>query len=434
MQISVESTSEINRKMQVQVPEEKIREEIDTRLKSLAKRVKIDGFRPGKVPERVIRQRFGKQVREEVIYDLIRSTFSEALQEQDLRPVGEPQITPQEITEGKGLEYTAQFEVYPEIELAALESLEIRKPVCELSDEDLEKMIQRLREQKKQWQEVDRPAQEGDRVTITFEGLLDGEPIGNGKSEHFEIELGSGNMIPGFEDQLIGAKTGDHLEFELTFPEDYHDEKLAGKNVLFKVDVEKVEEGTLPEVDAEFVKEYGIEDGDIEKFREEVKANMERQVQAALKEQTKNNVLEALFQKNPIPVPEALVKQEIQRTLAPLGDTFKNNPELLNQLPLDQIQEKAKKRVALGLLLSEVIRANELRPDPEKVRSTIEELAENYEDPEEVIQWYSSNPQQQEQIENSVLEDQAIEWILGRAQVTEEPISFEELVKERQSS
>ncbi len=434
MQISVESTSEINRKMQVQVPEEKIREEIDTRLKSLAKRVKIDGFRPGKVPERVIRQRFGKQVREEVIYDLIRSTFSEALQEQDLRPVGEPQITPQEITEGKGLEYTAQFEVYPEIELAALESLEIRKPVCELSDEDLEKMIQRLREQKKQWQEVDRPAQEGDRVTITFEGLLDGEPIGNGKSEHFEIELGSGNMIPGFEDQLIGAKTGDHLEFELTFPEDYHDEKLAGKNVLFKVDVEKVEEGTLPEVDAEFVKEYGIEDGDIEKFREEVKANMERQVQAALKEQTKNHVLEALFQKNPVPVPEALVKQEIQRTLAPLGDTFKNNPELLNQLPLDQIQEKAKKRVALGLLLSEVIRANELRPDPEKVRSTIEELAENYEDPEEVIQWYSSNPQQQEQIENSVLEDQAIEWILGRAQVTEEPISFEELVKERQSS
>ncbi len=434
MQISVESTSEINRKMQVQVPEEKIREEIDTRLKSLAKRVKIDGFRPGKVPERVIRQRFGKQVREEVIYDLIRSTFSEALQEQDLRPVGEPQITPQEITEGKGLEYTAQFEVYPEIELAALESLEIRKPVCELSDEDLEKMIQRLREQKKQWQEVDRPAQEGDRVTITFEGLLDGEPIGNGKSEHFEIELGSGNMIPGFEDQLKGAKTGDHLEFELTFPEDYHDEKLAGKNVLFKVDVEKVEEGTLPEVDAEFVKEYGIEDGDIEKFREEVKANMERQVQAALKEQTKNHVLEALFQKNPVPVPEALVKQEIQRTLAPLGDTFKNNPELLNQLPLDQIQEKAKKRVALGLLLSEVIRANELRPDPEKVRSTIEELAENYEDPEEVIQWYSSNPQQQEQIENSVLEDQAIEWILGRAQVTEEPISFEELVKERQSS
>ncbi len=434
MQISVESTSEINRKMQVQVPEEKIREEINTRLKSLARRVKIDGFRPGKVPERVIRQRFGKQVREEVIYDLIRSTFSEALQEQDLRPVGEPQITPQEITEGKGLEYTAQFEVYPEIELAALESLEIKKPVCELSDEDLENMIQRLREQKKQWQEADRPAQEGDRVTITFEGLLDGEPIGNGKSEHFEIELGSGKMIPGFEDQLKGAKAGDHLEFELTFPEDYHDENLAGKNVQFKVDIEKVEEGTLPEVDAEFVKEYGIEDGDIEKFREEVKANMERQVQAALKEQTKNHVLDALFQKNPIPVPEALVQQEIQRTLAPLGDTIKNNPELLNQLPLDQIQEKAKKRVALGLLLSEVIRANELRPDPEKVRRTIEELAENYEDPEEVIQWYSSNPQQQEQIENSVLEDQAVEWILERARVTEEPLSFEELVKERQSS
>ncbi|HHJ39954.1 MAG: trigger factor [Methylothermaceae bacteria B42] len=434
MQISVESTSEISRKMQIQVPEEKVREEIDTRLKSLAKRVKIDGFRPGKIPERVIRQRYGKQVREEVIYDLIRSSFSQALQEQDLRPVGEPQITPQEMAEGKGLEYTAQFEIYPEIKLAALESLEIKKPVCQLSDEDLEQMIQRLREQKKQWHEVDRLAQEGDRVTITFEGLLDGEPIGNGKSEHFEIELGSGNMIPGFEDQLKGAKAGDHLEFELTFPEDYHDEKLAGKNVLFKVEIEKVEEGTLPEVDSDFVKEYGIEDGDIEKFREEVKANMERQVQAALKEQTKNNVLDALFEKNPIPVPEALVKQEIQRTLAPLGDTLKNNPEILNQLPLDQIQEKAKKRVALGLLLSEVIRTNELKPDPEKIRSAIEALAENYEDPEEVIQYYSSNPEARAQIENSVLEDQAIEWILERAKVTEEPISFEELVKERQSS
>ena len=431
MQISVETTSDVGRKLTVEVPEDKIQAEIESRLKSLARRVRVDGFRPGKVPARIIRQRFGKQVREEVIYDLIRSSFSEAVQEQEFKLAGEPQITPKEMAEGKGLTYEAQFEVYPEIQLEAIEELEITKPVCEITDGDVEAMIERLREQKKTWQAVDRPAQNGDRLTISFEGFLGDEPVGE-KTEHFELELGSGKMIPGFEDRLIGAKAGDHLEFEITFPEDYHDDKLAGKTVRFKVEVEKVEEGRLPEIDEAFVKEYGIESGDIEEFRREVRANMERQFHSALKELTKTRVLEALFQRNPIPVPDALVKQEMQRALAPLADALKQNPDLLNQLPLDNLKENARKRVALGLLLAEVIRSNELKADPEKVRQAVEELAQNYEDPQEVIDWYYGNPEQLAQIESQVLEEQAIEWILEHAKVTEEPVSFQELMNQQQ--
>lgn len=432
MQISVETTSDIGRKMIVQVPEEKIQAEVDTRLKSLAQRVKVDGFRPGKVPARIIRQRFGKQVREEVIYDLIGSSFTEAVTEYSLRLAGAPRITPQETAEGKGLAYEAQFEVYPEIQLAPLETLEITKPVCEVTEADLENMIEHLREQKRTWHEVDRPAQTGDRLTLTFEALQGDHPLTEGKVEHFEVEVGAGKMIPGFEDNLLGSKQGDHLEFELTFHEDYHTENLAGKTARFKVDVEKVEEGRLSEITPEFVKEYGVESGDVEEFRREVKANMERQLRKALKEEIKTRVLDALYQHHSIPVPDALIKQEIQRVLAPLAKALKQNTALLNQLPLDGIKENAKKRVTLGLLLAEIIQANELKPDPDRVRQAIEELAENYEDPDQVINWYHTHPEQLAQVENLMLEEQAIEWILKQTKVAEEPISFGELMKKQQ--
>ncbi|BCX87816.1 trigger factor [Methylomarinovum tepidoasis] len=434
MQISVENTSDIGRKLTIEVPEEKVQAEVDTRLKSLARRVKVDGFRPGKVPPRIVRQRFGKQVREEVVYDLIGASLREAIEAQELKIAGEPKITPTELAEGKGLKFEAELEVYPEIELAAIEELEIAKPVCEITEADVEAMIEKLREQKKTWETVDRPAQEGDKVTLTFEALRDGEPVGEGKVEHFEVELGAGKMIPGFEDKLIGARAGDHLEFELTFPEDYHDEDLAGKTVLFKVDVEKVEEGRLPEVDAEFVKEYGVESGDVEEFRREVRANLERQLHTALKERIKERVLDALFEKNPIPVPEGLVKQEMQRALQPLAEALKQNPQLLEQLPLDNLRESARKRVALGLLLAEVIRANDLKADPEKVREAVEELAQSYEDPQAVVEWFYDNSEQLAQIESQVLEERAIEWILEHAKVTEEPVKFQDLINQQQQA
>ena len=434
MQISVENTSDIGRKVTVQVPEEKVQEEISSRLKKLARQIKIDGFRPGKAPARVIRQRFGQQVRQEVISDLIDSSFKEAMEEHGLRLAGEPQLTPKEMAEGKGLSYEVQFEVYPEIQLSPIEELEIKKSVCEITDQDLETMIERLRSQKKTWTEVDRPAQSGDRLTISFEGTKNDEPIEGGKAEHFEIELGAGQMIPGFEDHLIGAKAGDQLEFDITFPDDYQDEDLAGETVHFKVEVEKVEAGRLPEVDAEFIREYGVESGDLEEFRTEVRKNMERQLQKALQERLQAQVLDQLYEHNPIPVPEGLIKQEMQRVLGPLSDTLKKNPDLLNQLPLDNMRENAKKRVALGLLLGHIIRSENLKPDPQRVRQAIEDLAENYEDPQQVIEWYYENPEQMAQIESQVLEQMAIEWIVERARVTEEPIAFDELMKQQQQA
>lgn len=432
MQISVETLSDIGRKMIVQVPEDEIQAEVDTRLKSLAQRVRVDGFRPGRAPAHIIRRRFGKQIRQEVIYDLIGSSFAEAVKEHSLHPAGEPRITPQETAEGKGLVYEALFEVYPEINLVALKTLEITKPVCELTEADLEDMIERLREQKKTWHETDRPAQIGDRLTLTFEAFQDNHPVAEGKVEHFEVELGAGKMIPGFEEHLLGSKQGDHLEFELTFPDNYREENLAGKTALFKVDVEKVAEGRLPEINSEFVKEYGIESGDVEEFRRQVKANMEHQLRNALREETKTRALDVLYQHYSIPIPEALLKQEMQRMLAPLAKALKQNAALLNQLPLDSIKENAKKRVTLGLLLAEIIKVNELRPDPERVRQTIEELAENYENPSQVINRYYTNSEQLAQVENLILEEQAIEWILTQAKVVEEPISFGELMKKHQ--
>jgi len=432
MQTSVETTSDIGRKLTIQLPEEKIQSEVATRLKSLAQRVTVAGFRPGKAPERIIRQRFGKQVREEVIYDLIGSSFTEAVKEHALRPAGEPKIVAQETAEGESLKFEVQFEVYPEIELAPLESLEITKPVCEITAGDLENMIERLREQKKTWHEVNRPAQVGDRLTLTFEAFQEGQPITEGKVEHFQLELGSGKMIPGFEDRLVGSQAKELLEFELTFPENYHAEALAGKTARFKVEVEKIEEAHLPELSPELVKEYGVESGDIEEFRREVMANLERQLKSALTEETKARVFDALYLRHSIPVPEALIKQEMQRLLAPLAKALKQDTALLNQLPFEGIKENAKKRVTLNLLLAEILQANKIQPDPERVRQKVEELAANYEEPEQVVNWYYAHPEQLAQIENAVLEEQVVEWILRHAKVTEEPVSFEDLMKKQQ--
>jgi trigger factor len=432
MQTSVETTSDIGRKLTIQLPEEKIQSEVATRLKSLAQRVTVAGFRPGKAPERIIRQRFGKQVREEVIYDLISSSFTEAVKEHALRPAGELKIVAQETAEGESLKFEVQFEVYPEIELAPLESLEITKPVCEITAGDLENMIERLREQKKTWHEVNRPAQVGDRLTLTFEAFQEGQPITEGKVKHFQLELGSGKMIPGFEDRLVGSQAKELLEFELTFPENYHSEALAGKTARFKVEVEKIEEAHLPELGPELVKEYGVESGDIEEFRREVMANLERQLKSALTEETKARVFDALYLRHSIPVPEALIKQEMQRLLAPLAKALKQDAALLNQLPFESIKENAKKRVTLNLLLAEILQANKIQPDPERVRQKVEELAANYEEPEQVVNWYYAHPEQLAQIENAVLEEQVVEWILCHAKITEEPVSFEDLMKKQQ--
>lgn len=430
MQVSVERTSELERKITVQLPEETIKEKMETRLQDLAKGAKIDGFRPGKVPQRVIRNRFGKRVREEVVGELVKASFYDAISEEKLNPVGGPLITPEKLAEGEGIKYTASFEVYPEIELTPLTELEIKRPVSEVADADLEAMIDNLRAQKKSWKTVDRSAQNDDRVTINFTGLADGEDLTDGGVKDHPLILGSKTMIPGFEEKLVGIAAGETIDVELEFPSDYSAEKLAGKTANFEIEVLKVEEAELPDLDDEFIKGFGIESGEPEAFREEIKGNMERELNNVIRGKVKTAVMDALVEKHDINLPRVLIDQEIEQ----LSTSYKNaaaskNQNEVQQMPKEILEKQAVRRVKLGLILREIIKGNDLKPDKERVRSTIESLAQSYQDPNEVVNWYYSKPEQLHQIEQMVLEDQVVDWVVEQSQLKDEETDFSELMQ-----
>lgn len=433
MQISVESTSELSRKMTVRVPEDKIQEKMEVRFRTLARQVKLDGFRPGKVPQRLVKKMFAGQVRSEVIGDLIQASFFDALRETALRPAGAPHIAQQQTEEGHGLEYTASFEVYPEIRLNSIEQLEVRRPVSEVTDADLDAMVQFLREQRKIWSIVDRKAQEGDRVTISFKGSAEGERLPDGEVEEFPLVIGSKIMIPGFEERLIGAEAGGHLNFALDFPAEYRTEELAGKSAEFDVDILKVEAPDFPEVDAEFAKAFGIENGDVEAFRADVRKNMERELRQAVHGRLKNAVMDALYENNPIPVPLSLVDQEIDRLMEPYVQRAKKQKlDVKEVVRRESFVEEARRRVALGLILAEIIKDNKIKVNADRVRATINHIAGSYERPQEVIDWYYSNSEELANVEQMVLEDQVVEWVVERAKLTDEPVSFNDLMHPNQ--
>lgn len=432
MQVSVETTSGLSRKMTVQVPEEVIQEKVGQKLQSYGKNVRVDGFRPGKVPARVIKSKFGADARNEVISELLQSSFYEALTNEKLKPAGMPQIDPADKQVGEGLEYVATFEVYPEIEIKPLEELSLTQQVSSVTDQDLDEMIERLRDQKKTWEEVDRAAESGDQVTITFEGKLDEESFTDGKVEDFDVEIGSGKMIPGFEDKLLGIKAGDEQQFDIDFPADYGNEKLSGKTAQFEVTASKVAEKSLPEVDGEFAKSFGVEDGDLDTFRNDIKGNMERELKQAIKNKVKNHVMDALLEVNPVELPTALIDQEIERMLEPYKEAAKKQGKTEADMPKEMFEDQAKKRVGLGLLLSEIIQINELSVDKSRVQETIKEMAQSYDEPEEVIKWYNANPEQLGQIESMVLEDMLVDFVLDKATVSEESVPFSDVVKPEQ--
>jgi trigger factor len=430
MQVSVETTSELSRKLTVQVPEEQIQEKIAKRLQSLAHQVRIDGFRPGKVPQSVVKRRFGQQVREEVLSDLIQTTFQDAVRDEQLKPAGAPEIKAHKADEGEGLEYEANFEVMPEFVPMPLETLEVKRFVSEVTDEDVDTMIQRLREQRKTWREVERPAAEGDRAVISFEGWLGEESFTNGRVDHFPVVLGSKQMIPGFEEKLIGAQAGTKLEFELEFPEDYPGEKMAGETGRFAIDVTKVEESVLPEVDIDFAKSYGVEDGDLTAFRNDIRANMEREMRRALQTRTKSSVMDQLFARNAIQLPNVLIQDELKDLTQPYRESARKRKQPLDEAKLkEQLEPVARRRVALALVLGKLIDAYKLSVDPARVRSTVEDLAMSYEDSEEVVRWYYAEKGRLREIENVVMEDQIVDLILEKAQTTEEKIGFHELMQ-----
>lgn len=431
MQVSVEKTSELSRKMTVSIPDAVVQEKMETRLKRLGREVKVDGFRPGKVPASMIKKLYGDRVRSEVTGDLIQTTYFEALQQQELVPAGHPHIHPSEKTEG--FEYVAEFEVYPEVTLEGISGLQIERPNATVEEADVDGMIEKLRQQKKTWAETERASQEGDQVTIHFSGVSEGENFTDGKVENYKVEIGAKQMIPGFEDELKGLSAGATKTFTVTFPEQYNNPKLAGKPAEFEVELVKIEEPVLPEVTEEFIKAYGVEEGDLAAFRADVRANMDRELANALKNKLKTAAMDALFENITFTIPNALIDQEVEALMQPYAERAKNMRLKLEDLnlPRDTFEAQAKRRVALGLILGEIIQKNEIKVDADKVREVVEDMAKSYERPEDVINWYYADKARLNEVQQMVLEDQAVAWIVSQAKITDVTVGFDEVMEKR---
>lgn len=430
MQVTVETTAGLERKMRVVVPSERVEVQVTEKIKQTAKQAKINGFRPGKVPLREVKRRFGAGIRQEVSSEMIQSTYGEALQKEDINPAGMPKIEEVNIEEGKDLEYTAVFEVFPEIEVSGLESIEVERLSSSIEEADLEKMIDTLREQRLVYAETDRAAAEKDQVNLDFEGFLEDEPFEGGKAEGTDLVLGSGSMIPGFEDGLTGLKAGEEKDLKLTFPENYQAENLAGQEVLFKIKVNKVSEPELPELNDEFFEQFDVKEGGVEAFRKEVTNNMKRELDSAIKAKVKDQVMDGLSENNEVDLPQSLIDQEVNRMRQEAVQQFGGGAQFdPSMLPAEMFSEQAQKRVKIGLIVSAIVDKNSLAADAEKVRETIEEMASTYQEPEEVINYYYSNEQQLSQIQNMVLEGQIVDFVLDSAKVTDKTVSYDEAVK-----
>lgn len=430
MQVSIETTSGLERRMTIGVPATQVESEVDSRLQRAAKQARINGFRPGKVPMKVVRQRFGAGVRQEVLGEVMSQSFYEAVQKENLKPAGRPSIEPKQLDEGRDVEFVATFEVFPEIELKDYSTIEVRKPVAEVTAQDVEKMIDVFRKQRGSWEAVERAAADGDQVNIDFVGTRDGEAFEGGSAEGSDLVLGSGRMIPGFEDGLVGLSAGEEKTLSLSFPEDYHNEDLRGAAVEFKVKVNTVQEQRPAALDDVFFAAYGVTEGGEEAFRQEVQQNMQRELKNATKNKVKNQIMDGLLAAHPgLQVPRALVSEEIGALRSQAVQQFGGLPkdfDVSQLLPDDMFQERAERRVKLGLVLQTLVSERQIKADAERVRATVEDLASTYEEPQEVVNWYYSNPQQLQSVEALVVEDLVVEHLLEQARVTDTPCSYEE--------
>ncbi len=438
MQVTVENTSDLERKMRVTIPSDEVEVQVTEKIKQTAKQVRLKGFRPGKVPLKEVKRRFGAGIRQEVSSEVIQSTYGQALQQEDINPAGMPKIEDVKIEEGQDLEYTAVFEVFPEVEVAGFDGIEVEKLSSQVEDDDLDKMIQTLREQRTEFSDVERAAVDGDKLNIDFEGFVDDEAFEGGKAESADIVLGSGQMIPGFEEGLIGLSGDDEKDLEVTFPEDYQADNLAGKAAVFKIKVNSVSEPVLPELDDEFFTLFDVKEGGLEAFREEVKSNMQRELDASIKAKVKNQVMDGLDATNELELPQALLDEEVNRMRQEAVQQFgggQGAPQIdPSVLPAEMFSDQAGKRVKLALIINAIVEKNELAPDEDKVRETIETMASSYEDPEQVINFYYSNEQQLSQIRNVVLEEQIVDLVLETAKVSEKAVSYEEAVSREEAS
>lgn len=433
MQVSVESTSALERRMTIGVPAERIETEVNKRLQQTASRAKIPGFRPGKVPMSVIRQRYEAAARQEVLGDVIQATFYEAVVAEKLNPAGAPAVEPKVFEKGKDLEYIATFEVFPEFQVAGFDGIEVERLSAEVAESDVDNMLEILRKQNTRYEAVDRAAENGDQLTIDFVGKIDGEAFAGGSASNTQLMLGSGRMIPGFEDALVGVKAGEERVINPTFPEDYQNLDLAGKTAEFTVTVNAVAAPQLPELDEAFFAQFGVQEGGLEGFRAEVRKNMERELRQAIKSKVKNQVMEGLITTNQIDVPKALIDNEVNRLRVQAVQQFGGNIKP-DQLPAELFQEQAKRRVVLGLIVAEVVKQKELKPDEARVRELIEEMASAYQEPEQVVSWYYKNDEQMNEVRSVVLEEQVVDTVLQQAKVTDKSVSYEEAVKPVEAS
>ena len=432
MQISVTSTEGLERRMTVELPAGGVEQEVQQRLKSMAGRVRLDGFRPGKVPLTVVVKRYGAQVRQEVQADMVQNSFYQAVQKENLRPAGTPKIELAAASEDV-FAFTATFEVYPEVKVVVPADMVIQKPAVAVGEKEIDEMVEKLRKQRANWEEVQRAAAEGDQVVIDFLGKLNGEPFAGGEAQGYPLILGSKRFIPGFEEQLIGVSAGEQREVSVTFPEQYQNEALAGQPVTFDVTVQKVNGPKLPDLnDPDFLKTLGVSEGGVDALRADVRDSMSRELEQKIASQVKSQVLDKLFAANPVDLPSALVESEIEQMASQTRQSMGIEG---NQPVTDEIRtaymEQARRRVALGLLMGEVIREKAFRADADKVRARIEMLASSYDDAAAVVAWYYEDRSRLAGVEALVLEDQVIDWIASVVKVEDVAAGFDEVMQAR---
>jgi len=430
MQTSIETLSKLERKLNMAVPAEQIEREVEQRLRKLSRTVRMDGFRPGKVPLKIVAQHYGPQVRSEVIGDAVQKAFSEVIKEQRLKVAGYPRIERKEGGEEKQLAFSATFEIYPDIKLDDLAGTKVRRPAHAVDEADVDHTIGILRKQRATWEAVTRASQSGDRVTVDYTGRIDGNEFPGGKGSAMPVVIGEGRVLPEFEAGLTGVKAGEQKTFAVVFPADYFGKDVAGKSASFEISVKDVEAPKLPEVDAEFAKSLGVADGDIAKMREEVKANVEREVKKRVESEVKQAVMQALIDSTALELPKSLVEIELQRMVQQTRADLEARGVKLESLPVspEALDAQARRRVTLGLVLGEVVRAHDLGAKPEQVRALVTEHAQTYEQPFEVVRWVYSEPQRLSEFEGLAVESNVVNWVLERAKVEDKAISFDELM------
>jgi trigger factor len=432
MQISIETTSGLERRLTISVPSETFEEQIADRLGQAAQQVRLPGFRPGKVPMREVRRRFGPAVRAEIAGELMQSSFIDAVQQESLAPAGSPSLEVVKMDPGIDFEFTATFEVFPVVEVTDLARIEVKKPTAEITDDDLQEMVDRLLEQRKTWTAVDRGAQADDKVTLDFIGRIDDEMFEGGTGEDVSFEVGAGQMIEDFDQGVRGLAKGDDGEFTATFPDDYNSEELRGQTATFAVTIKEVEEPTLPELDDEFFETFGVEEGGLDAFHDEVRANMQREMDAAVINQVKSQVMDQLHKQHSVQLPKSMVSQEIQNQKQQMLQQFQmygqngQAPEI--DLPDDLFTEQAERRVSVGLIVNEIVSSSGLIPDADRVKERVDNLAAGYAEPSQVVNYYYSNPEQLQQIEMAVLEDQVVDHILEQATVDIVSASYADVI------